>query len=76
MADLSRNNTLHWCGSSMGNFGTEDLLKTHKINCLAVETTGQVLRLPEVNRKLMFENEPYAFPDITNCHLNSNDIRN
>ena len=65
MADLSRNNTLHWCRRSIGHFYTEDVLKTHKLYCRGVETTGQMLILPDKNRKIKFENEQNAFPTFS-----------
>ena len=64
MADLSSHNTLHWCRSCMGHFDTEDVLKIHKLYCRGVDTSGQVLLLPDENRKGKFENEPYASPPI------------
>ena len=72
MADLSRHNTLHLCRSCMGDFDTEDVLKTHKFDCRGVDTTGQALLLTDLNRKFKFENEPYAYPTFYHfsilCH--------
>ena len=62
MADLSRKNSLHWCRSCLGHFDMEEVLKTHKLYCRGVDTSGQVLVLPDENRKVKFENEPYACP--------------
>ena len=64
MADLSSHNTLHWCRRCMGHFDTEDVLKTDKLYCRGVDTSGQVLLLPDKNRKVKFENEPYATPSF------------
>ena len=61
MAYLSRNNTLHWCRSLLGHFDTDDVLKTHKLYCRGVDTTGQVLLLPDADMKLNLENEPFAY---------------
>ena len=63
MADLSRYQTIHWCRNCLGHFDTEDVLKTHKLYCRGVDTSGQVL-LPDENRKVKFENEPYASPSF------------
>ena len=49
----------------MGHFDTEDVLKIHKLYCRGVDTSGQVLLLPDANRKVKFENEPYASPPLT-----------
>ena len=62
MAVLSGNNTLHWCRNCMGRFDTEEILKCNKLYYLRVDTTVQVLLLPAANRKVKFENEPYAYP--------------
>ncbi|KAF0138717.1 MAG: hypothetical protein FD143_3617, partial [Ignavibacteria bacterium] len=64
LAELSRNHKLHWCGSCLGHFDTEGVLKTHKLYCRGVDTSGQVLLLPDENRKVKFENEPYASPPL------------
>ena len=64
MAALSKNNTLHWYRRCMGHFVTEDVLKSHKLYCHGVDTTGQVLVLPDEFHKVMFENEPYAFTHL------------
>ena len=60
VADLSTHHTLHWCRSCLGHFTTEEVLNTRKLYCRGVDTTGQVLLLPDENRKVKFENEPYA----------------
>ena len=62
MADLSRNQTLHWCRSCLEHSDTEEVLKTHKLYCRGVDTSGKVILLPDENRKVKFENEPYAYP--------------
>ena len=59
MADLSRNNTLHWCRRCIGHFDTEDVIKTHSLYCRGLDTTGEVLPLPDDFRKVKDENEPY-----------------
>ena len=60
VADLSSHHTLHWCRSCLCHFSTDEILKTHKLYCRWVDTTVQVLLLPDENRKLKFENEPDA----------------
>ena len=71
MADLSRNHTLHWCRSCLGHFDTEEVLNTHKRYCRGVDTSGQVLLLPDENRKLKFENEPYVSPGLSSILISS-----
>ena len=64
MADLSCHHTLHWRCSCLRHFGGEEVLKAHKLYCRGVDTTGQVLLLPDENRNVKFENEPYANPHL------------
>ena len=70
-----RGTTLHWCRRCLGHFDTEDVLNAHKLYCHGLDTMGQVLLLPDANRKVKFENEPYASSPFyhfsTICHHSS-----
>ena len=60
---------MHWCRSWLGHFDTEDVLKTYKMYCRGVDTSGQVPLLPDENPKVKMENEPYACHPINYSNL-------
>ena len=74
VADLSSHHTFHWCRSCLGHFSTEEVLNTHKLYCRGVYTSGQLLLLPDENRKVKFENEPYASPALTSILISSSRV--
>ena len=60
MADLSKNNTLHWCRACLGHFDNERSFATHQLYCQGIDDCGQIFVLPNANRKVRFENQPYV----------------
>ena len=51
------------------HFEKEDVLERHKLYCRRVETTGQVLLIPDPNSKVKIENESYAETPLGNINF-------
>ena len=60
MADLSSHNTLFWCRRCLGHFDNAAVLSIHRKYCEGLDSSGQILLLPDKSTRVKFANKPYV----------------